>query len=78
MISSAVDVEGRRGKEISPYADFMKVAAAYNLPVTINSDAHQPEDCGKFFEVARDYVRSFGYKKIARYDKRARELVDLT
>ena len=65
-------------KEISPYADFMKVAAAYKLPVTINSDAHQPEDCGKFFDVASDYVRSFGYKKIARFDKRARELVDLT
>ena len=64
--------------EISPYADFMKVAAAYNLPVTINSDAHRPEDCGKFFEEARDYVRTFGYKKIARYEKRHRTLVDLT
>ena len=63
--------------EISPYADFMKVAAAYNLPVTINSDAHKPEDCGNFNEEAGNYVRSFGYKKIARFDKRRRELVDL-
>ena len=61
--------------EISPYADFMKVAAAYNLPVTINSDAHKPEDCGNFNEEASDYVRGFGYKKIARFDKRHRELV---
>ena len=65
-------------KEISPYADFMKVAAAYELPVTINSDAHKPEDCGKFSEVARYYVRSFGWKKILRFDKRRREFVDLT
>ena len=65
-------------KEISPYADFMKIAAAYDLPITINSDAHRPEDCGKFFDVAREYVRSFGYKKILRFDKRAREFVDLT
>ncbi|MBQ6297718.1 MAG: histidinol-phosphatase [Selenomonadaceae bacterium] len=65
-------------KEISPYADFMKVAAAYDLPITINSDAHQPEDCGKFYEEAIDYVRGFGYKKIARFDKRQRELIDLT
>ena len=64
--------------EISPYADFMKVAAAYELPITINSDAHRPEDCGKFFEQAADYVRGFGYKKIARFSKRARDLVDLT
>ena len=56
----------------------MKVAAAYDLPITINSDAHQPEDCGKFFEEAANYVRGFGYKKVARFDKRRRELVDLT
>ena len=61
-------------KEISPYADFMKVAAAYNLPITINSDAHQPEDCGRFYEEAVEYVRGFGYKKIARFDKRRRSL----
>lgn len=65
-------------KEISPYADFMKVAAAYGLPVTINSDAHQPEDCGKFYEEAVEYVRGFGYKKILRFSKRERELVELT
>ena len=65
-------------KEISPYAEFMKVAAAYKLPIVITSDAHRPEDCGKFYEDATDYVRSFGYKKIARFDKRRREIVDLT
>ena len=64
--------------EISPYADFMKVAAAYELPIVISSDAHRPEDCGKFYEDATAYVRTFGYKKIARFSKRHRELVDLT
>ena len=55
----------------------MKVAAAYELPIVITSDAHQPEDCGKFYEEASAYVKSFGYKKIARFDKRQREIVDL-
>ena len=64
-------------EEISPYAEFMKVAAHYKLPITVNSDAHQPEDCGKFNDKATDYVRSFGYKEIARYDKRNREPVQL-
>lgn len=64
-------------KEISPYADFMKIAAAYELPIVITSDAHQPEDCGKFYEEAIIYVKNFGYKKIARFEKRRRELVDL-
>ena len=65
-------------KEISPYVDFMRVAAAYGLPITINSDAHQPEDCGRFFEEAADYVRGFGYKKILRFNKRIPEEVDLS
>ena len=64
--------------EISPYADFMRVAATHDLPIVITSDAHRPEDCGKFYEEASAYVRSFGYKQIARFDKRRRELVDLT
>lgn len=63
--------------EISPCADFMKVAAAYDLPITINSDAHNPADCGRYWEEACAYVQSFGYKQIARFDKRRRELVDL-
>ena len=65
-------------KEISPYADFMTVAAAYGLPIVITSAAHQPEDCVKFYEEACDYVRGFGFNKIARFDGRRRELVDLT
>ena len=63
--------------EISPYADFMKVAAAHGLPIVITSDAHRPEDCGKFYEEALAYVRGFGFDKIARFDKRRRELVKL-
>ena len=63
--------------EISPYADFMKVAAAHDLPIIITSDAHRPEDCGRFYEEAMTYVQRFGYKKILRFNRRERELVDL-
>ncbi len=64
-------------QEISPYTDFMKVAAAYDLPIIISSDAHQPEDCGNFCDEAVDYVKKFGYKKILRFNKRQREFVNL-
>ncbi len=64
-------------REISPYADFMKVAAAYDLPIIISSDAHRPEDCGNFCDEAIEYVKQFGYKKVLRFDKRAYEFVDL-
>ena len=63
--------------EISPYADFMKVAAAHDLPIIITSDAHNPEDCGKFHDEAVEYVRAFGYDKVLRFDKRQREFVAL-
>ncbi len=64
-------------QEISPYPDFMKIAAEYGLPIIISSDAHKPEDCGSYNEEAIDYVRSFGYEKVARYSHRKRELVHL-
>ena len=64
-------------EEISPYADFMKVAAAYDLPIIISSDAHQPEDCGKFCDDAINYVKSFGYEKFLTFNQRQREFVKL-
>lgn len=63
--------------EISPYAEFMKIAAGYELPITINSDAHQPEDCGRYCDEAIEYVKRFGYKKIVRFNQRQRSEVEL-
>ena len=64
-------------QEISPPAEFMKVAAAYELPIIISSDAHQPEDCGNFCDEAINYVKSFGYDKVLRFTQRQREFVEL-
>ncbi len=63
--------------EISPYADFMKIAAAHKIPITINSDAHKPEDCGKFHDEAADYARSFGYTQTVIFSGRDRGFVKL-
>lgn len=64
-------------KEISPYPDFMKLAAQYDLPVITTSDAHQPQDCGAFNEEAIAYVRSFGYTTTIQFDQRKRHVVPL-
>ena len=61
--------------EISPYPDFMKLAAHYDLPIITTSDAHKPEDCGNYNEMAVDYAKSFGYAGSIRFDKRQRTLV---
>ena len=64
-------------KEISPYADFMRVAKKYELPIITTSDAHKPEDAGAYNDEARRYAHSFGYDKIVQFEKRERKLVPL-
>ena len=64
-------------EEISPYPDFMKFAAEYELPIIISSDAHKPEDCGNFCDEAIEYVKNFGYTKIIRFENRKRELISI-
>lgn len=63
--------------EISPYPKFMKIAAELGLPIIISSDAHQPEDCGRYVDEAIEYVRGFGYQTVCRFDQRKRSLVEL-
>ena len=64
-------------EEISPYPDFMKIAAKYELPIIISSDAHKPEDCGSFCDEAIAYVKSFGYAKVLIFKNRQREFVHI-
>lgn len=59
--------------EISPYPDFMEIAAEYGIPVITTSDAHHPKDCGKYNAEAVEYIKKFGYSSIVKFDKRARE-----
>ena len=65
-------------KEISPYPEFMKLAAQYGLPIIIDSDAHQPQDCGAYHDEAVRYVRAFGYDKTVQFEGRKRTVVPLT
>lgn len=64
-------------QEISPYPDFMKVAAKYGLPVITSSDAHKPEDCGSYIAEATEYAKSFGWREVLTFDKRKRTLMPL-
>ena len=61
--------------EISPYPDFMRVAAKYELPVITSSDAHAPQDCGRYVDDAVEYAKSFGYDSCLRFTQRKGELV---
>lgn len=47
--------------EISPFGDFLKLAAEYKLPAMTSSDAHQPTDCGRYIDDAIRYLQEYGY-----------------
>lgn len=63
--------------EISPYPDFMKMAAKYDLPIITTSDAHRPEDCGAYNQQAVDYAKSFGYTTTLQLAERRRTVIPL-
>ncbi len=64
-------------EEISPYPDFMEIAADYGLPVITSSDAHEPEDCGAYIDEAIAYAKRFGYTQSVRFSNRDRSFVPL-
>lgn len=57
-------------KEISPYPDFMRTAKRYGLPIILSSDAHRPEDCGRYIDQAEGYAKSFGYDEVLVFSNR--------
>ena len=59
-------------EEISPYADFMEIAAAEGLSIITSSDAHRPEDCGRYNAEAVAYAKKFGYEGTLRFAARER------
>lgn len=62
-------------QEISPYPDFLVLAAKEQIPIITSSDAHQPEDCGRFIDQAVQYAETFGYKGVLTFEKRRRKFV---
>jgi histidinol-phosphatase (PHP family) len=64
-------------REIYPSGAFLKIARRLNIPITLGSDAHVPQDVGLDFSKAALLARSCGYDKICRFILRKRDLVKL-
>jgi histidinol-phosphatase (PHP family) len=62
-------------REIYPSLKFLQVAHRLGIPVTLGSDAHVPDDCGREFDKAIAHLHAAGYSQIARYSRRRREFV---
>lgn len=58
--------------EMYPSPDFLTLAAAAGLALTINSDAHAPEEVGRAFPEAIVLAKACGFTELARFQGRQR------
>jgi len=59
-------------QEMYPALDFLKLARAENVPLTINSDAHAPGEVGRAFPAAVELAKAAGYTEVVRFAARVR------
>ncbi len=64
-------------REIYPSRAFLMMAREWDIPVTMGSDAHLPDETGQDFEQAVALLQSCGYDRVCRFERRQRELVSL-
>ena len=64
-------------EEIYPASQLMEYFKKYNVSIMLNSDAHVPNDVGKDFNRALDFIKSFGYKELCYFDQGARKLMNI-
>jgi len=63
--------------ELYPSEPFLRLARQYNIPITLGSDAHIPEETGADLGKAIEQARRCGYNQVCRFTQRQRELVTL-
>lgn len=67
----------------APVGDFypdrrlLELACAAGVPVTLGSDAHSPDQVGRFFPEATSLLRSVGYRELAVFENRVQSAVAL-
>jgi len=64
-------------REIYPGEEFLRIARDLEVPITLGSDAHIPQDVGSDFNKAVVLARACGYDAICRFTQRNREFVKL-
>lgn len=64
-------------EEIYPSEKFLKMCYDRKIPITFGSDAHKPDDIGKYFDRALDSVKKVGYKEIVQFDRRKKIFLEI-
>lgn len=64
-------------REMCPSPLYLQVLATYGVPITISSDAHYPNDLGKYVKENVQTLRTHGITQIATFSKRVRVMRQL-
>jgi len=64
--------------ELYPSPELMLYFKKHEVPIMINSDAHVPEDVGRDFDKALNFVKAFGYDSLCYFESRIRKRVNIT
>ncbi|MFX3625246.1 MAG: histidinol phosphate phosphatase domain-containing protein [Ectobacillus sp.] len=59
-------------REMCPSPLFLSVLAKYNVPITISSDSHYPDDIGSYVAQNVDTLLQHGFTHVATFEKRKR------
>lgn len=64
-------------KEACPSPNYLQVLATYQIPITLSSDSHYPDDLGTELDTAQQQLLDLGYTKAAAFTRRKRYSVEL-
>jgi len=53
-----------RSDELFPGVGALKKILDFNIPITLNSDAHKPEELSSYFDEARGFLKKIGFTKL--------------
>jgi histidinol-phosphatase (PHP family) len=56
--------------ELYPHPDLLRAFRAHDVPITIASDAHEPQHVGRDFDRALELARSAGYETVTVFEQR--------
>lgn len=64
-------------KEMCPSRTYLQVLMDYNIPITLSSDSHYPDDLGNYIFTNIDELKSLGVKEIATFSNRKRKMIEI-
>ncbi len=63
-------------KEMFPSRRILEYAYHIDIPLTLGSDAHQPERLGQYLDQAEALLKEIGFKQVATFKNRERIMID--